>query len=231
MLRHNQHAYNRGGCRGYGGSCHAHAERIDKYIIQHNICEASHDHSRHGQAGRAVIPDKTQQNIISQEERGKYEEDADIVRCISDRIGVCSEESRDLRGKQRSGRTENNSRQDPQIQRVCKNGTVNLIAGSRGRQCIAGGRAHADHQTGAVHQAVGRKNQIQRGQRVSPDASGNEKGVCQDIAGIADHSKNIGRYIFQKNRENLFRRCSTHNFLFLSCNRIKKAFIPAPAAA
>ena len=114
---------------------------------------------------------------------------------------------------------------------MCKNCTVDFIVRSRSGQCIAGGRAHTDHQAGAVHQTVGRKNQIQRGQRVGTDSSRDKKGVSQDIAGIADHSKNIGRHIFQKNRENLFCRCNTHNFLFLSCNRIKKAFIPAPAVA
>ena len=51
--------------------------------------------------------------------------------------------------------------------------------------------ADADHQTGAVHQAVCRKDKVQCGKCVRADPPGNEKCVRENVAGIADHAEHI----------------------------------------
>ena len=124
MHRHNQHAYDRGGRSRKSGSGHSHPQRIDEDIIQNDICEASDDHSGHGKTRRTIIPHETEQQIISQKQRGKHQQDTDVVSCITDRICIRTENRGNLVRKQYPGRGKDHSSEHNEIQCMSKDRAV-----------------------------------------------------------------------------------------------------------
>ena len=188
---HDQHAYHRRGCRRDGSSGHLHAQRIDKYIVKDDVRQASHDHAGHGQAGRAVISREAEQKVVAEKKGREDQQDADIIGGIAGGLGVRSEEYGDLLRQEEPRAAEDHGGQRRKVQCLAENGPVQFAAGLRGGDRVPGGCAHADHQTGAVHQAVCRKDKVQRRKRVRADPPGNEKCVRENVAGIADHAEHI----------------------------------------
>ena len=188
---HDQHAYHRRGCRCDGGSGHLHAKRIDKDIVEDDVCQAPHDHAGHGKTGRAVISREAEQKVVAEKKGREDQQDADIIGGIAGGLGVRPEEYGDLFRQEEPRAAEDHGSQRCKVQRLGENGPVQFAAGLRGGDRVPGGCAHADHQTGAVHQAVCRKNKVQRGKCVRADPPGNEKCVRENVAGIADHAEYI----------------------------------------
>ena len=195
---HDQHTDDRGGRGRKSGSGHSHSQRINKYIIQNDICKAADDHSCHGKTRSTVVPHKAEQQIVPQKQRGKYQQDADVVGGISDRISVGSENRGDPVRKEDSARGEDHGSEGGEIQGLGKDCAVQRPFRLCRRDCIPRGSAHAYHKSSTIHQAVCRQHKIKRREGISSDSPGDEKCVGKDVAGIAYHAKHVCRYIFQK---------------------------------
>ena len=88
MDRHDEHTDHRSSCSRSGGSCHFHAKRIDKNIVQYNVGKTSDKHSRHRKSGSSVVSHKTKKKIVSEKERGEEKQYADVVGGVTDRVVI-----------------------------------------------------------------------------------------------------------------------------------------------
>lgn len=201
MRGQDDQADDRGDTGGDGGSGHSHAQRIDEHIVQHDVGQTSADHSSHGKSGRAVISYKAEDHVVGEKERREKQQHSQIRRCVGQGDVICSKQKGNIRREEQSGCEKYDRCSRCEIESLSKDRAVSILLGLRGRESPAGGSSHSDHKTGPVHEIVSGNGEIQRCQSVGADSPGDEKCVCQNIAGIPDHPENICGYIFEKERE------------------------------
>ncbi len=196
MAGQDEHADNRGDTGRKRRAEHAHAEREDENIIHHDIGQAADNHAAHRAARAAVVPDKSEQHVIHDEERAETEQRAQVYAGQREGFGVRTEQTGERAGRKHAQQQEKqpHGKAKPYGMRKCAVCFFLLVL--RAADGEMRGAAHADHQADAVHQVVERQRDVERGQSGCARAARDEKGIRQDIAGDTDLPQDTRRSVF-----------------------------------
>ena len=187
--------------RNGGGQCRTgqpqpHGEHED--VVEHHIEQAAAQRGHHGQRGRTVVADKGRHDVVAHKKGREQQKDARIGDAQRHDAGIAAHEPQQCTGAEDAHQHKGHGQQAGAKDGIGEIPLCRPLLALCAEDGVAGGRAQTDHGTDGKNEVVDGQAEVEQGHAVGARRLRDKIGIGQNIAGRAQQTENILRYIFKE---------------------------------